>query len=206
MSCGKEQQLLQDYANQELASELHLEITRHLAGCESCRNDVAIYRLLDTALPNMPEPVVPEDLAAQVVANIYPLRARPQREAPVVAKIRSTVKYAFAVAFMVTLGASLWGWLARIVDFTGRNVTHDIPAISETAKDLWYLLRLLVELISVLRPTAQSLWVDVQRSSEPVVAYGPLIAAVYLGTIVLGAYLCWRALSYRGERGLTHAS
>lgn len=200
------QQHLQEYVNQEVTPESQLEIERHLAGCEACRNDAATYRLLVDALPNMPEPDVPGDLAAQIVANIYPLRARPQREAPVAARIRGTVKYVFAAAFAVTLGASLWGWLARIIDFTERSVIHDMPAINETAKDLWYLLRLLVELISVLRPTAQDLWIDLQRSSEPVMAYGPLIAAVYLCTLVLGAYLCWRALSYRGERGLTHAS
>ena len=206
MSCEEKQQLLQDYLSQDLGLDAQIELESHLEGCPSCRQDLAAYRLLLEALPTMPEPSVPEDLAEQIVANIYPLRARPEREAPVAARVRGTLKYAFAAMFAVTLGASLWGWLARIIDFTQRSVSHDMPAIGEAAKDLWYLLRLLVELISVLRPSAQGLWTDAQRFGEPVVTYGPIIAIAYVGTILLGAFLCWRALSYRGERELTHAS
>ncbi len=206
MSCENKQQQLQDYASQELTGERALELEKHLVSCVSCRRDLALYQQLARTLPEMPEPEIPADLAASVIANICPVRRRPAREPASATRIRRVLKYVGAMAFAVTLGAALWGWVARIMDFAETAIKRDLVVFTDAAKDLWYLLKLLVEVAGVLRPTVVNIWENVQLFGEPLVTYGPVLLLVYTGVLSLGAFLCWRALSYRGERGLRHVS
>ncbi len=59
--------------------------------------------------------------------------------------LRRAFKYAFAFAFAVALSASLWGWVARIAGFATRNLSRNLGDLWAAAKDLWYLLQLLIQ-------------------------------------------------------------
>jgi len=206
MSCDNRQQQLQDYVGNELTADSASELELHLSQCESCRKDIAGYKMLARALPTMPDPEVPTDLAAQVIAAVSPARRRPEREPVSATRIRRALKYLCAVAFAATLGTALWGWAARIMDLAESSIKSDLVAFGSAAKDLWYLINLLLEVAGVLQPTAHNFWTNIQLFGEPLVTYGPIFVLLYAGVLSLGAFLCWRALSYRGEGGLRHVS
>ncbi|MCK4302701.1 MAG: zf-HC2 domain-containing protein [Candidatus Eisenbacteria sp.] len=208
MGCTERQQQIQDYLTGDLSPSAQEDLTAHMKVCSSCRRDLEAYRMVLAALPSLPDPSVPVGLSEQVIAAVHALRAarRPERETARVVLVRRTVMYVLTFAFAIALGAALWGWAARISAFAVQGVSRNLFTLWDTAKDLWYLLQLLSEVAGVLQPTAQSLWMTVQRVGAPLTTHGSLILAIYGGVLLLGTFLCWRAFSHGGERRLSHVS
>jgi anti-sigma factor RsiW len=208
MSCRGRQDILQEYVEGRLSADARSELELHLRACASCRKDLRAYRALLVALPAMPDPQIPVDLSAQVMAAVRARRLahRPARETAAATFVRRSLLAIMAGAFAVSLGIALWDFLGRIATFAGRTMSHDLVALWDAARDLWSLVKLLGEVAVVLRPIAQQLWSVTWRAGEPLQAYGLFILAGYIGVLLLGALLCWRALFPRGERRLTHAS
>lgn len=209
MSCEDRQELLQDLASGEISAQAKSEIEAHVEVCAACRRDLSAYRMLFQALPNLPEPAIPVDLSEQVMAAVRSqrsLRRRPEREPAAQRLIRRTVLVAFASAFVVTLSAALWGWSGRILAIADRSLSRGLVGFWETAKELWALLQLGRELATTLQPIALNTWSVLRRVGDPLAGYGPVILAAYLGVLLIGSLLFWRALSLRDHRRLGHAS
>ena len=71
--------LLSAYLDDELGVEERAAVDRHLADCESCRDDLASLRRLSGALADEDAPPVPDDLAARIGARIDASKVRPFR-------------------------------------------------------------------------------------------------------------------------------
>jgi anti-sigma factor RsiW len=208
MSCRDRQDLLQEYVEGKLRADARSELELHLRVCETCRKDLRAYRAILVALPAMPDPRIPVDLSAQVMAAVRARRRahRPARETVAATIIRNSVLAVMVGAFAISLGVALSGFSSRITTFAGRTMSRDLVALWDAARDLWSLVKLLGEVAVVLRPIMQELWSVMWRSGEFLQGYGPLILAAYIGILLVGALLLWRALFPRGERRLTHAS
>jgi predicted anti-sigma-YlaC factor YlaD len=208
MACRERQTALQEYAAGELAPEPARRLEAHLEGCSDCARDLAAYRSLQAALHALPEPATPPDLHAQLCAALAPhvAVARRRRERSLQATARRTAAVLVATAFGVSLSVALWGWLGRIASFAAGRFTQDLAAFWTTAKDLWYLLGLLAEVVRTLEPTAGSLWNLGRQAAAPIVEWGALILIGYALALALGGWLCWRALHQREERSLSHAA
>lgn len=208
MSCRDRQDLLQEHVEGRLRADARSELELHLRACASCRKDLRAYRALLGALPAMPDPQIPVDLSAQVMAAVRARRLmrRPARETAAATVIRRSVLAAMAGACAITLGIALWDFSSRITTFAGRTMSRDLVALWDAARDLWSLVKLLGEVAVLLRPIAQQLWSVTWRAGELLQGYGLFILAGYIGILLVGALLCWWALFPRGERRLTHAS
>lgn len=209
MSCEDRQELLQDLASGEISAEARRELKAHLEICPACRRDLSAYRMLFQALPTLPEPAIPVDLSEQVMAAVRSqrkLRRRPEREHVAQRLIRRTVLVASAAAFVITLGTALWGWSGRILAIADRSLSRGLVGFWETAKELWALLQLGRDLVTTLEPVALNIWAVLRRVGDPLAGYGPIILAAYLGVLLIGSLLFWRALSLRDHRRLGHAS
>lgn len=208
MSCRDRQDLLQEYVEGRLRADVRSELELHLRACASCRKDLRAYRALLVTLPAMPDPQIPVDLSAQVMAAVRARRLmhRPARETAAATVIRRSVLAALAGACAISLGIALWDFSSRIATFAGRTMSRDLVALWDAARDLWSLVKLLGEVAVLLRPVAQQLWSVAWPAGELLQAYGLFILAGYIGILLVGALLCWRALFPRGERRLTHAS
>lgn len=209
MSCEERQELLQDLAGGELSPEATTGIEAHVEICASCRKDLKAYRMLFQTLPTLPEPAIPVDLSEQIMAAVRAQRGarrRPEREPAAQRLIRRTVLVAFASAFVVTLTAAVWGWSDRILAFADRSLSRGFVGFWETAKELWALLQLGRELVTTLEPFALNVWSVLRKVGDPLAGYGPIILAAYLGVLLVGSLLFWRALSGRDHRRLSHVS
>lgn len=74
MHCLDVQVELQAYVDKDLSQEQAVLVERHLAGCDSCRAELAHLRTVVTALETWPLAVEPADLTARVMARV---RSRP---------------------------------------------------------------------------------------------------------------------------------
>jgi hypothetical protein len=208
MSCRDRQNSLQDHAEGRLGAGARSELELHLRACASCRKDLRAYRALLVALPAMPDPQIPVDLSAQVMAAVRARRLahRPARETAAAALVRRSLLAVMAGAFALSFGIALWGFSPRIVAFAGQTMSRDLVALWGAVRDLWSLVRLLEDVALLVRPVAQQLWSLTWRAGEPLQPLGPILLVAYIGMLLVGALLCWRALFPRGERRLTHAS
>lgn len=208
MSCQNRQNSLQDHAEGKLRAGAKSELELHLRGCASCRKDLRAYRAILVALPAMPEPRIPVDLSAQVMAAVRArhLAHRPARETPAAALVRRSVLAVMAGAFALSFGIALWGSSSRIVTFAGQTMSRDLVALWGAVRDLWSLVQLLGDVALLVQPIAQQLWSVTWRAGAPLQSLGPILLVAYIGILIVGALLCWRALFPRGERRLTHAS
>ena len=208
MRCKDRQNLLQEHAAGALEPGVRSELELHLRACAFCRKDLRAYTALLRALPAMPDPRIPVDLSAQVMAAVRERRLahRPPRETAAATLIRRSVLAVLAGAFAISLAIALWGFSSRIVTFAGRTMSRDLVALWGAARDLWSLVRLLGDVALLVRPIAQQLWTSTSRAGGPLLPYGPILLATYIGILLVGTLLCWRALFPRGERRLTHAS
>ena len=69
MNCRQVQESLSAYLDGELPAPQHELVTRHLAGCETCRREYQVWQQLWKAL--VAEPVsAPADLTARVLARL----------------------------------------------------------------------------------------------------------------------------------------
>ena len=156
----------------------------------------------------MPEAPVPADLHDQLMHSLRPYREalRVRRESRAWAVGRSVIGIGLGTAFGVALVASLWGWVGRIFSVTGRSFSQDLGPLWNAAKDLWYLLQLLVDVLQILQPAAVSLWSGLRQAQGPLLQFAPLVFAAYGALVFIGGWLCWRAL-FPAERGRwNHAS
>jgi hypothetical protein len=209
MSCRERQIQLQEYLAGDLPRQARQGLESHLAFCRDCRADLAAYRALFAALPEMPDaPPAPADLAPAVISRVRQegvLISR-HRESATARVVRRTVAVGLIAAFTIALGAALWEWVARIAAFAGRSLPESFASLWNAAKDMWFLLQLLGDLTRVLEPTALDLWSMGQRVGAPLAAWGPMLLLVYAAALLLGGFLTWRALSSGGERRLGHVS
>jgi hypothetical protein len=208
MRCEDRQNLLQEHAEGTLEPGVRSELEAHLSACAFCRKDLRAYTALFRALPAMPDPRIPVDLSAQVMVAVRERRLahRPERETAAAALIRRSVLAVLVGAFAISLAIALWGFSPRIVTFAGRTMSRDLVALWDAARDLWSLVGLLGDVALLVLPIARQLWTATSRAGEPLLPYGPILLAAYIGILLVGALLCWRALFPRGERRLTHAS
>jgi hypothetical protein len=208
MGCRDRQAGLQAHAAGELPPAHVAELESHVRACADCARDLSIYRLLGRELSAMPDPAVPETLHAELITKLETqvFRWRVQRESPLYATLRRSVAVVLASAFGVALSVALWGWMGRIVAFATERFSRDLTTFWRYLQDLWYLARLLGDVVRTLEPTANSLWGLVRRASEPVTAWGPMLVAAYGVALAVGVWLCWRALRQREERGMSHAA
>ncbi|MBD3235642.1 MAG: hypothetical protein GF330_02935 [Candidatus Eisenbacteria bacterium] len=208
MECRQRQIALQLLASGELPASQRPALEAHLRRCRRCRRELAAFRELFAALPEMPSAPVPEGLHDELMTALSPyreaLRVRRESRAWVVA--RRVVGIGIGAAFAVTLVASLWEWLGRIFTFTGRSFSQDLAPLWSAAKDLWYLLQLLVDVLRILEPAASNLWMGLRQTHEPLLQLAPLVFAAYGTLVLLGGWLCWRALFAAERRRWNHAS
>lgn len=70
MNCTDARKLLQDYATRELAPELRRLVDEHLAGCETCREELALVALVVSGLSRLPASEPRPDFNARVLAAL----------------------------------------------------------------------------------------------------------------------------------------
>lgn len=208
MTCHDRQTELQDYLVGELAPAKRQDLEAHMSQCAGCRTDLEFYRVLLKALPTLPDPSVPDDLADHVLEAVRPQWAvlRRQRETATATFVRRSLLLLFAFGFVGTLGVALWGWLAKIASISAGGLSRDVVTLWEAAKDLWSLVALLGDVATVLQPTAAGLWTLLERLGAPLAGFGPLIISVYAAALALGCLLCVRAMFQSGGRRLHHAA
>ncbi len=208
MSCRDRQSSLQDLAEGRLGAGARSELESHLRACASCRKDLRAYRAIMVTLPAMPDPRIPVDLSAQVMAAVRArhLAHRPARETAAASLVRRSLLAIMAGAFAISFGIALWGYSSRIVGFAGQTMSRDLVALWGAVRDLWSLVQVLGDVAQLVQPIAQQLWSLTWRAGEPLQPLGPILLVAYIGILLVGALLCWRALFPRGERRLTHAS
>ena len=75
MKCHEAQEQLSAWLDGELDGEVRARISQHLAGCVTCRRELAQLEALNAALGSLAVPA-PPDLAAKVLARLAPPRRR----------------------------------------------------------------------------------------------------------------------------------
>lgn len=208
MKCPERQVALQLLASGELSPAERAGLETHLERCRDCRRELAAYQALFAALPEMPQAEPPADLHDQLMASLWPYREalRVRRESRAWTIVRRVVGIGIGTAFGVALVAALWGWIGRILAFTGRSFSHDLAPLWNAAKDLWYLLQLLIDVVRILQPAAGNLWAGLRQANEPLLQFAPLVFAAYGALLFIGGWLCWRALFPAERRRWNHAS
>jgi anti-sigma factor RsiW len=208
MKCRERQTVLQEYLAGELGREEARALERHLAGCPDCARDLAGYRALLRALPSLPEAEPPATLHASLVAALARERWawRREREPVLLTRWRRAFVLVMGGGFVVSLTIALWGWMGRIASFSALRFTHDLLSMRDAARDVWYLVTLLGRALGGLQPAVAGAADALRRVSQPLAAWGPIILASYAAALLLGSWLCWRALRPVEERGVRHAS
>ena len=132
MNCESITTHLQEYVDGQLAPVDVQSIEDHLAVCPACRADLALLMQVDEALAQMPVLPEPEDMAAQIMAQVHaltpvqpiaPFRLR-WEDAAVSAAFAWAAVAALAMLFVlsaqgapppqVLLQQAWWTWSARI--------------------------------------------------------------------------------------------
>lgn len=97
------------YLDEQLDPSARAAADAHLAACSECRHELTALRDLFAALDNLPDVPIPVHLAANVIAQISPVR--PLARAPLAGAVL-TIQIAFAVLLTVWLAPTLLSFLA----------------------------------------------------------------------------------------------
>lgn len=196
MNCVERQAGLQRLAAGEALPAEAAALKAHVASCESCRRDLALYSRMFPALAAMPDREPPSELYDQLMLALRPCRValRMRRESRAAALTRRLVTAGLGLTFAIALVASLWSWLGRIMNFTGRTLSPDLVSLWSAVKDVWLIGRLLNDVAAKLGPKAEGLWSAARAVNQPVVHLAPFLFAAYSALLILGALLCWRAI------------
>ena len=205
MACRERQRALQEYLLGELGRAEVKALEQHLRVCPACARDLAAYRGLLGALPSLPEAEPPATLHRDLMTALAPERWawRRDREPALQTTLRRVFVRVMVAGFVFTLTVALWGWMGRIAAFSANRFYRDLLSMWDVAMDLWYLITVLGR---ALEPAAIGVRDVLGRAGQPLAPWGPLILATYGAALLLGSWLCWRALRPADERGVHHAS
>jgi hypothetical protein len=207
MACPERQDALQDYAAGELKPEAACLLEEHVRACPACARDLAAYRLIIAALPQVCDPPLPDSLHAGVLASIRPQEpAWRQRETRLHLVLRRAATVVLAAAFGLSLSTALWGWLGRIASTIAVRAPQDLLSFWNALREVWQVLRLLADVARMLQPALVGLAETLRRSAQPFAGWGPFLLGLYAAGVILGGWLCWRAIRQANERGWRHAA
>jgi len=207
MKCEEHQVALQELLAGELSEERRLALEEHVRHCPACERDLAAYRVLFDALPQVPEPEIPARLHGDIMLALRAHQpAWKQRETRTQVLVRRTVAAVLAAAFGLSLSYALWESMGRIGAVVAHRVSLDMVSFWNAARDLWRILVLLGNVLRNLEPAGEGLAETLRRSAEPLASWGPLLVTAYTAALCLGGYLIWRAFRRANERGFEHAA
>jgi anti-sigma factor RsiW len=132
MNCESASERLQEYVDGQLAGFERQELEAHLESCAACRSELALLAQVDEALAQLPVLPEPQDLHAQIMAQV---RTSPHLQPLAAFRLRwedAAISAAFAWAAVAALALSFylltqeatpprallyqawWTWMARL--------------------------------------------------------------------------------------------
>jgi hypothetical protein len=117
-----DRQLLSEYHDNLLATELREEIQRHLAACDECRRTLTSYRNLGAALASIAAPPVPVSLRVRFNRSLDH-GARPQLSLGLVAPFGALAAAALAFVFVATFATRPSTALAVVAAYPPNGAT-----------------------------------------------------------------------------------
>lgn len=220
MQCEDARAEMTAYLAEELNLEVRVRLDTHLAGCASCRTEMAALRETWEALSALPAPSPAPDLEGRVLAGIAPEVAsrRARRLVPALRPLR--VPIAALLAVLLSIG------LSRLVPYEAaarlcRDALEGLPLASGLAEaagaflvGLLYaalpvlLMALLIARLNGHRPLAQGGWTAVLfvlvLTPYALAACSDLPAAFVtslLGGLTVGAFAGGPGGFWLGRRG-----
>lgn len=129
-ACQEVQDRFSAYLDGELPEDVAAAVRRHLEGCPRCRQEFASWQRLWELLAAGPEPEVPPDLSARILARLTPPRRRRWAD------------LALAASFLlgILLGGKLGLGLYEATAQSGAADTAEMELLAETPVDSWGLL------------------------------------------------------------------